>query len=374
MTIKERREETKECLDAPESSENEKINARFVLRNIMVSLIFLDEPGASDEYIKSMLKDDSISDMNRAFHLEYYGDIPYKPQDEYFDQKDKLDEGKKTLRHLTHLTKNIVNTGEYAPFFELSLFTTCSLLQARIETHEVKFKFKIIRSVLSVIDIVKIYLATNHCKGEIRLYFESVLSDFEEWKKCLRYHKTHQLTSVRLCNTYSEANTIKRKEWKIHGIERPENIVEHMYDCWLMGLFMLPEKVVREDDYSKQKVLNMLLIHNLGKTNKSKDDDEAEDKEMRKLFLKGTYPKMPNLTDFMDLWDEWKKGKSYNARVALEIDKIQAMYRLYSYRLDNRNNFTDAEVSERLENCIKMVTTPTGKDILKNVLELNSKF
>ena len=52
-------------------------------------------------------------------------------------------------------------------------------------------------------------------------------------------------------------------------VDRFENVVEHTYYAWLLGMLYLPEKKPEGEKYNKydkKKILNCLLIHDLAET------------------------------------------------------------------------------------------------------------
>lgn len=108
-------------------------NELFLLRGIAVSIIYLNCKPAisrdiSNDYIKSLIKDPVAAEINRGFHLEYYGDISYIPASENLSYEDRPDVGKNTLDHLFMNCES----QEAHPSYELWLFTICSILQVRM--------------------------------------------------------------------------------------------------------------------------------------------------------------------------------------------------------------------------------------------------
>ena len=326
-----------------------------------------------------MLENDLASSINRGFHLEYYGDKEYVPIHDTLNYKDILEVGEKTLRHLIKANETDLNSDSYSPSFELSLFTICSILQARIENPKIKIRFDMTPLIKKTITIIERYTKAGRCEDEkILFYFKSILFDFNEYN--VSFNGKNQFMSIRLYNKFSKATRVGRAGWISHKIPDPENIIEHTYNCWLMGLFLLPSIIEHEPLYSKQKVLEIILIHDLGecitgdieKAIKFNDPSsiEKEDNVMKMLFLKGTYPEMPNLSDQYNLWVEWHEQNTFNARVARDIDIIQAIYQLCSYLSEYRNNFTEEKIMNWL-NEQKELKTKVGKTIFKNLIKFN---
>ena len=53
-----------------------------------------------------------------------------------------------------------------------------------------------------------------------------------------------------------------RTGWVQRGVQNPESIAEHIYGCWLLGTFLLPD-THPDPTYDKQVILDMLLLHDL---------------------------------------------------------------------------------------------------------------
>ena len=61
----------------------------FLYRTIYISLVYLGEMHSSEEYITQLITKNEWDNLNRGFHLEYYGDIEYNPG-EFMSNKDDV--------------------------------------------------------------------------------------------------------------------------------------------------------------------------------------------------------------------------------------------------------------------------------------------
>src|SRR5699024_4252187 len=123
---------------------------------------------------------------------------------------------------------------------------------------------------------------------------------------------------------YRGLKQVKRSQWAERNIEDPESISEHTYSAWLMAVLFLPEEYGTEG-YSKREILDMLLVHDMAEAvvgdqtislNEPKKELKSQNDVLRKLFLKGTYPDIANLTHYYNVWTGYYNGLNINARTA----------------------------------------------------------
>ena len=352
----------------------------FLLRGIAVSLIYYGNKDVLVEYIHSLINNDLCNSINRGFHLEYYGDKPYLPNQDTLDYEDNKLYGERTLKTLSTSLEHCLYNHKLKYSSALELFTCVSLLQVRIHG-ERKATFDITPYLKKTISLIEEYQKQTRLDDKlIETFFGMVLDD-------LKAHLSNQnktfLPEVSLCNEYLQAKTIKRTGWVMQTIPTPESIVEHMYSCWFIGLIMLPEKLNDGSGYSKDCVLKMLLIHDLAETKlkdipkyekyKYPDYDKKENTEMMKIFLKETYEGIDSLQDYLDAWNNWYNKDDINAAIAKDIDNIQAVYQFCEYYLQYPEKFS----SERCEswlNELYYLTTEQGRLIAKKLIMQNEKF
>ena len=82
------------------TSVEEKRNAAFLIRGISVSLIHENDKKTLALYLKTLLTDKTANSVNRGFHLEYYGDKPYIPNQSLLDFEDDVTKGENTFNVL----------------------------------------------------------------------------------------------------------------------------------------------------------------------------------------------------------------------------------------------------------------------------------
>ena len=115
----------------------------FLLRGISVSLIYCSDAAIEKNYVKSLIENDLSNSINRGFHLEYYGDKRYLPNQNMLDYTDNPRIGERTLKILCNDVEGQLKKRKFAPSAMLEVFTIVSLLQVRIETDRKLISFNV---------------------------------------------------------------------------------------------------------------------------------------------------------------------------------------------------------------------------------------
>ena len=351
----------------------------FLLRGLSVSLIYCGNTIVLKEYIRSLIDNDLSNSINRGFHLEYYGDKRYLPNQNMLDYEDNPQLGERTLRILCNSVDNSLKSNSIHHSLLLELFTIVSLLQIRIETNKNDISFDIKPYILKCIDLIQSCFARITINDNvIESFFKMAIEDFTV------YLANETFSASRcLCNEYLAAHNVKRAGWVMQNIEHPESIVEHMYSCWLIGLIYLPNDDSTLAEYDKQKILNMLLIHDLAETRLSDipkyekvnypNYNQIENDTMLSILLKGTYESIGAMTPFVEAWDSWYKMNDINSKIAKDIDTIQAIYQFLVYYTTMPDKFSE----ERYQNWINemnVIQTSIGRKILTQLICKNEMF
>lgn len=352
----------------------------FLLRGISVSLIYSGVDRIAEEYICRMIDDDIVNAINRGFHLEYYGDKSYMPNKNMLDFEDDITTGEKTLKRLVKNLEAHFAKRTPSAILALDLFTMCSLVQARIETSHNDIDYQLKKYMETCVKFLETYLTRSIGLGneKIDAYFHMVFKDFKAYGN----YGSPNAIACNIYNNYSKASDVKRTGWVDLGIPDPESIVEHMYNTWLLGMLNLPA-THDDENYSKARILSMLMIHDLGETETGDvpkplkvgkpEYDENENKVMSALFLKGTYPGMPNLNEFYELWSEWRDQKTINARIAKDLDILQALYQFCTYYTKFPDKFTDEKRLSWLSE-YRDLNTEIGIQLYERIIRSNSEF
>ena len=353
--------------DAFENDADKKDSA-FLIRGIQVSLIYENDANALNEYLNSLIFDKTANAVNRGFHLEYYGDKPYVPYHTLLDYEDDLTKGENTFSVLCLSLDKIKRTDRTVPMTApLDLVTLCSLIQARIEEPVAEDTFDVSPYITKCISYLEtminsklvrsLPLKNNTCGlPNVAKYFRWMHATLQKMQQptSAQPGKKLRYAPASVFNKFSRAHMVRRTGWVNLGVNIPENIVEHMYNCWLIGMLHLPDKI---DDpaYNKDLILRMLLIHDLGETetgditrpqkmlNPSLYDQE-ENRVMQDFLFSGSYPHAVDLSGYFHGWSDWEKKQGINYNVAKDIDDLQTIYRFCEYYVQTPEKFTLEDV------------------------------
>lgn len=110
----------------------------------------------------------------------------------------------------------------------------------------------------------------------------------------------------------------------INGGERLENSAEHSWHlamaCWAFAEFL-------DDNYDKEKLLKLALIHDIGEMEAgdtflySIDRSTAHIEERKSVEILGSHLGNP-IGDMVELWDEQETGDSKETRLLKVIDRL----------------------------------------------------
>jgi len=358
---------------------SEKRDAAFFLRSVNISLMYANDEDAFVYYLNSLLADKIANSVNRGFHLEYYGDKHYNPANSLLDYEDDITKGENTLTVLClSIDERCKNEAQASYAAVLEIMTLCNLIQARLEV-EAMYASRYFSRCMLYLGWVFGSDVLNKIP-DVKNYFYWMANEFGRDLYKVPYHQSS------VYNKFSQASAVERTGWVREGLSKPENIVEHMYNCWLIGMLYLP-KEYNEPGYDKNTVLNMLLIHDLGETvtgdiarpDKEKNReayDRLERAAMRDLLFSGTYPSAVDLSEYLGYWNEWdKKGaeRGINALIAKDIDNLQTTYKFCDYYLKNPGLFDEKGVRYWLGD-ISIMKTQLGKKIMDTLVVSNPRF
>lgn len=372
------------CNSAEANDPSEKRDIAFLLRGINVSLIYENDRDALEFYLNSLLKDKTANSVNRGFHLEYYGDKPYIPNKTLLDFEDDITKGEKTLTVLCLSLDSRINNKDTSSYVAiLEVMTICNLIQARIEQSDKENVLNVKTYISKCLRYLDWIIPQRSLRDlpEVVTYFEWIRDEFTVMSN--NDDETVSYSHASPYNKFSHAKKVERTGWIKHKVPHPENIVEHMYNCWLIGALYLPNEY-DDDTYNKNHILQMLLIHDLAETEtgdvnrpeklkKQAEYDEKENMVMQSLLLTGTYPGAIDLTDYVNCWNDWDNKNDLNYFIAKDIDNIQTIYQFCDYYNQHQEIFTDDDIVYWLSG-LDTLETELGKDISEKLILRNPVF
>lgn len=329
--------ELRPLVKANDQPTGENMDRQFLFRAISTGLLFQGQAAIMDEYLCQLLTSDMANAINRGAVIEYYGDTyQMAANDSYYLDTD-LQAGERAMRALTRRIESSLYRRD-GKFVENNLITLATLLQARIQAPRDTVLPQLRQYVESMVRYIETYrtLPQHIFSNKIDFYLYSVLDDFRAWLEDPSFD-----VGQKIYNRYRSIKDVKRLQWTAHNVEDPESVSEHTYSAWLMAMLFLPE-VCADPAYSKREILDMLLIHDLAEADlgdreldlsEPQKDLKEQNTILRKLFIKGTYPELANLTYYYNIWTGYYTGANLNAKIARDINVIQTVYTFFEYYL-----------------------------------------
>lgn len=358
-------------------SEKENLDNHFLFRSVCAGLLLHSQTNILDEFLCIIIANDIANLINRGATIEYYGDsYQIAAYDEYYLDTD-FSIGEQAIQILNGKieTSLFKNSGS---FVEYDLITMLTLLQARMQNQTIRLRFIVLPYVKQAIYYIDTYQKKPQyvSSGKIKYYLKSIREDFQEYLNVKDFD-----IGPMVYNKYRALKEIKLQQWMEHNIFDPESVSEHIYSAWLLAALFLPEESSIEE-YSKREILDMLLVHDMAAAelgtkvsefSKSESDMDKRNNVLKKLFLKGTYPDISNLTYYYNIWTGYYNGININARTARDINLIQTVYTFCEYYNKTPDKFEKSDVTFWMDKKNNLMTE-LGYQIFARLIENNTDF
>ncbi len=353
------------------------LDNQFLFRAVCTGLMLQGQTEIVDEYLCILVTNDVANALNRGSTIEYYGDeYQLAANDTYYLDSD-LSAGAHAINALCHEVENslIAKSGK---FVENNLITLTTILQARIQRGAGQALPGLKEYVEKAIGYLELYQTRPQhiSSNKIEFYLASVLDDFRNFVRTPQFDIGQDIY-----NKYRGIKDVKRPQWVAHCVEDPESVSEHIFSTWLLAMLFLPDHT-DHPDYDKREVLDMLLVHDLAKAETGEQwqtfdntdrDLQKRNTVLRKLFMKGTYPCMANLTYYYNIWTGYYNGININARVARDMNILQSVYTFCEYYLRYPQCFSSGDIAEWRRNQGRL-TTEIGFSLWERLIEENQAY
>lgn len=351
-------------------SQKQDIKSELVLfRTISVSLIWLGHYNNQDKFLRCIILNEKLNQINRGFHLEYYEDKAYINGESPTYVDDATISVDKTMNYLiNNINKGFSAKGDFNKSIYLDIITLYSIYQYRMDNEEIKKKYE--QKLLGIADNI---LKSPKIQSETIINYVTTIKELLAKNPYKMFLK--ELYRVK---------DIKREGWVRRKIITPESIADHMYCCYILGLFFLPNNIkncidynipdINEyESYSKDRILQMLLLHDLAEAKigdivapeKNINDNAKERKRFDYYEFLCSFPKVYGLGNRKAIWDEFAEKSTINAKIANDIDKIESVIQADIYwKRGNKIN-----MDEWIDYAHQNVGTSLGKKLLDFALD-----
>lgn len=322
----------------------------FLRRTVGISINKLD--ARETWYLDVLLIDNKQDELNRGFHLEYYGDQDWGghgSQRSVRSHRDRLLGWDHTFSHLEGKIQDAVLDAESdnqrlsQVRVEIQTLVSLALHRHRRERLEEEKRTKI------VVLIAKILMHPENIYEAFRNYLEAA-------KALLSIPKIP--FGLELLLLY-RLKTQQRAGWKrrIQSLEperriRIESVAEHLYGCYLIGELYLPPTFEgssddalpnKEDDWSdyrKESVISTLLMHDWAESvvtdipsdQKTDIDRTRQDFVQKTLLLFDFFDDIFTPRSYYALWRQAESGAygcGINSKLVKDIDRLELLVQLY---------------------------------------------
>ena len=159
--------------------------------------------------------------------------------------------------------------------------------------------------------------------------------------------------------------TVKRKGWIIKSkVKEVESVAEHSYAATSIAMIISDLA-----ELNTEKVMKMMLTHDLPegligalapgeKANKDSDEEDA----IRTIL--GNLPDKMQI-DYTEIWNEFKMNKTKESQQVHEIDKLELIIQLSSYR----DRMSKEAFNEFLQSSEKIIELDLNKELLNEILK-----
>ena len=161
--------------------------------------------------------------------------------------------------------------------------------------------------------------------------------------------------------------TIPRQGWiEKLSIKNPESVAEHTYSMSIIGMILSDSQ-----EYNTEKILKMILLHDLAESitgdltpeQKSKEKMVLENKTFEKIL---TYLPENLQEQYYQLWNEYQTNDSNEANFVHQIDKLEMVLqaKIYSKQIKSYDDLIPFFDSAQHE-----IKDPNLLKLLKEILD-----
>lgn len=346
------------------------IKSQLVLfRTISVSLIWIGYDKKQEQFLRCLLLNEKLNQINRGFHLEYYEDKSYMNgvSPTYVD--DEKISVNKTMKYLIdNINKGFSRSQGFNKSIYLDIVTLFSIYQYRLDNPEIEKQYGKI-----LIDLAEKILQST------KIQSRTIINYIITFKQLVTNNPYKNIT-----DEIYRVKLIKREGWVRRRVTEPESIADHMYGCYMLGVFFLPNNVQQcidyhipdidnYRDYSKQAILEMLLLHDFAEVKigdivtqeKELKDKEEENKFFDYYEFLCSFPHIYGLGNQKKAWNEFIGNSTINAKIANDIDKIEPLIQANIYKTSGNK----IDLNEWEEYAIRNVHTSLGRQFLQFIKE-----
>ncbi len=349
-------------------------NNHYLFRSVCLGLISHGRANILDEYLCLVVTNDIANAVNRGNVIEYLGDNHQTSVHNDYYMDDNPDVGEQAIKILCSKVEFRL-AQKRSGFVENDLVSLLNLIQARMHRSPENLSFNLVPFCEKALELLRNYhiRPRNIISEKLLYYFSSVEEDLTAYIDKPRFDAAY-----RFFTELSKMKDAKRNQWLECGIDDPESIAEHTISAWFMAMVFLPQESP-EQGYNKREIMDMLIVHDMaeailgdcsGSLAEPTKELKAQNAILKKMFMKGTYPEVANMTHYYNVWTGYFNGQNINARIARDINLIQTVNTFFTYCGEHPEKFKKEDVLRWLSEADKL-STDIGYDLFERIISHN---
>ena len=323
---------------------------RLATRTHFISAAYAGEADITSEYIRRVLNDPIEESLNRTFHLEYYGDHPTKSFGSAsisvrLELDDSSEGWKRTRGVLTQRITSAIANAEFSQVHRIHILTYFCIIKNK---HEAGTLSK--EEISDAKDIVNKLKPFTVELGKQLTGFLQVLDYVLQFDRFDIVDIIKKLYSIKITQRFGWVS----RNFGPKG-ESLETVGSHVLGALLLADILLPDFYPHMKAHEVQKVKDILLTHDIGEAfvgDFHPNNQEKREEEKRAIALIDSmrvYGDFSNLRSFGSRFEEYSDGMTFEAKLAMGFDKLDAIVQamIYKHKFNNIEEF-DNFVSENL--------------------------
>jgi 5'-deoxynucleotidase YfbR-like HD superfamily hydrolase/predicted MPP superfamily phosphohydrolase len=288
-------------------------------RSAYISLAYLGESEPAKNYIHGLLTDSDKDDMNRGFHLEYYGDIEYQPGNPLLSTDNDL----VSCNHaMTALFSCLCKETTAKPLAAIQAVTLASLARHRHAHGELD---KIAR--VKIQQCIVAALNRHSDSREVRDFLQAAAAELA----------LEDFVVERYVDGLYELKYQRRAGWGT--MQPPESVAAHSYFVELLAKLFVPATLPY-----RSRVLQLVALHDLGEAitgdiphpDRREEDKQKETRVVKRIAHLGALVGSPELLSLAEDYNVFEgRDVSDATATAQDLDRLDLLIQLMRYRREN---------------------------------------
>jgi len=336
-------------------------------RAVYISRAYQGEREAAESYVALLAKDPAENLLNRGFHLEYYRDLVVRPKAGLAGFMLSDDSPRPWQRAYEVLSRNILkdlNSGPLSAKGIVELGTFCSFVADRLDQGALDGNLR---------SSIKSLLAIAVSRGKVSPVLNGICNAI-----LYELDQPPRTGTFALFETVYRLKQEERVGWRRrHIAERlgkpAETVASHIFGACLLALWLLPDRAEEgEPPYSKARIIKLLMIHDIGESvigdlapDEKGANPNAEAEAVARIAGMAMMPALNNLQGLYEDWQDFEDATSNEAKIARDIDYLEALIQAAQYRpyFENQENYEEFVEYHRTR-----IRTRPGAKILEAIL------